>query len=89
MLRCKIIAYSASAFLLMFSAAEAHIVCHGNAQVVQGREILTPYCGDNTIAAAARASGMRVSDAEVRNDPTTKDDICRWLRGDSSVRSDC
>jgi hypothetical protein len=30
-----------------------------------------------------------VSNAEVRNDPATKDDICHWLRSDARVRPEC
>jgi hypothetical protein len=87
--RCSIIAYSVSALLLTFSAAQAHITCDGEYQVVEGHEIFTPYCGDNKVAAVARKDGMAVSDAAVRNNPATKDDVCRWLRSDKSLRPEC
>ena len=32
---------------------------------------------------------MRVSDAEVRNNPSKKDEICRWIGFDNRIRSYC
>jgi hypothetical protein len=89
MFRCHILASAAAALLLTCGVAQAHIVCHGEYQVVEGQEIETPYCGDNHVAAIARRHGMEVSNAEVRNDPATKDDICHWLRSDARVRPEC
>ena len=42
------------------SAALAHIVCHDDFQVVNGREIATPYCQDNTLAQVSRGIGLRL-----------------------------
>lgn len=89
MFRCHIVASAAAALLLTCGAAQAHIVCHGEYQVVEGQESETPYCGDNHVASVAGEHGMKVSNAEVRNDPATKDDVCRWLRGDARVRPEC
>jgi hypothetical protein len=92
MFATKIIATCASALLLTaatFGAAEARIACDGDYQIVQGHEIYTPYCGDNRVAAKARAAGDRVTNSEVRNDPAFKDDLCRWMRGDKSLQVDC
>jgi hypothetical protein len=71
------------------SAAFAHIVCHDDFQVVNGREIATPYCQDNTLAQVSRAYGRRVSDAEVRNNPGLKDELCRNFGSDIRVKSAC
>ena len=71
------------------SAAFAHIVCHDDFQVVNGREIATPYCQDNTLAQVSRAYGRRVSDAEVRNNPGLKDELCRNFESDIRVKSAC
>jgi hypothetical protein len=89
MLRCHMIAYSVAVLLLTYSAAEARIVCDGDFQVVNGREIYTPYCGDNKVAATARKDGMKVTNGEVRGDPATKSDICQWLRSDKSLNPEC
>ena len=89
MFRCHILASAATALLLTCGVAQAHIICHGEYQVVEGQEIETPYCGDNHVAAIARDHGMKVSNANVRNDAATKDEICHWLRGDARVRPEC
>ncbi len=70
-------------------AADAGIVCHEGYQVVQGQEISTPYCNDNYVAAVARLRGIRVSDAEVRNDPSKKDAVCRFIGGDTRISNYC
>src|SRR5215467_13515098 len=71
------------------STANAHIVCHDDFQVVNGQEIATPYCQDNTLASVARAGGRRVSDAQVRNNPGLKDELCRNFGTDIRVKSAC
>ena len=70
-------------------AAYAHIVCDGDFQVVNGREIATPYCQDNTLAQVSRGYGRRVSDTEVRNNPGPKDKLCRNFGSDILVKSAC
>jgi hypothetical protein len=69
-------------------SAQARIICRDGYQLVNGQEISTPYCNDNYVAAIARKHGMKVSDAEVRNNPGTKDEICRWL-SNNEIRSYC
>ena len=71
------------------SAALAHIVCHDDFQVVNGREIATPFCQDNNLAQVSRAYGRRVSGAEVRNNPGLKDELCRNFGSDIRVKSAC
>ena len=82
------IALIATTVGLLPISAQAGIVCRDGYQVVNGQEISTPYCGDNYVAAIARKHGMKVSDAEVRNNPATKDEICRWL-SNNEIRSYC
>jgi hypothetical protein len=71
------------------SAAFAHIVCHDDFRVVNGREIAAPYCQDNTLAQVSRAYGRRVSDAEVRNNPGLKDELCRNFGSDIRLKGAC
>ncbi len=69
--------------------AEARIVCHDGFQVVNGREISTPYCNDNYLAAVARQYGVKATDAGVRNNPSLKDQICRLAGSDIRIKSYC
>ena len=52
----------AAALVACGAPAEAHIVCHDGFQVVNGREISTPYCNDNYLAAVARQYGVKATD---------------------------
>ena len=65
------------------------ITCHGDYQVVNGQEISAPFCRDNALAAVARESGFHVSDAEIRNNPAKKEEVCRYLRSDIRVHTAC
>ncbi len=58
-------------------------------QIVQGNPIATPYCQDQLLARVARQYGLRVSDAEVRNNPNTKRRICRFVGRDIRVQPTC
>jgi hypothetical protein len=82
-------ALSVAVFAGLGTAAQAHIVCHEGYQVVEGQEISTPYCNDNYVAAVARDRGAKVSDAQVRNNPAKKDEICRWIGGDTRLAGYC
>ena len=88
-MRYKFLSAIAALTVPLSSAAYAHIVCHNDFQVVNGREIATPYCQDNTLAQVSRGYGRRVSDAEVRNDPGLKDELCRYFGSDIRVKSAC
>ncbi len=79
----------ALAILAISSSRTFAITCHGNYQVVAGNEISTPYCRDNALAAVARQYGYRVSDAEIRNNPSRKEEVCRALRDDNRVYTAC
>jgi hypothetical protein len=75
---------------LVATATSAQAIrCNGSYQVVNGHEISTPYCRDNALAAVARAHGFDVSDSTIRNNPTRKSEICRWIGSDIRTRPAC
>ena len=88
-MRYKFLSVIAALAVTLSGTAYAHIVCHDDFQVVNGREIATPYCQDNTWAQVSRGYGRRVSDAEVRNNPGLKDELCRNFGSDIRVKSAC
>jgi hypothetical protein len=53
------------------------IDCNGPWQTVDGQQIATPYCEDNYLGQIARASGLRVSNVEIRQNPNKKGEVCR------------
>lgn len=75
---------------LALPAQAAGIVCREGYQVIRGgEEISTPYCRDNYLAQLARRSGMKVSDAEVRNSPLKKREICRFIGSNIEAQPAC
>lgn len=69
---------------------EARIRCNGPWQIVPGvGEISTPYCEDSNLASVARTYGIRVSAAEIRNNPATKSRVCRMIGYDNRVSGAC
>lgn len=80
--------FATCATVLLASPALA-IKCNGNFQIVNGEEISTPFCRDNALAAVARESGYRITDAEMRNNPSRKEEICLHLRSDIRVHPAC
>lgn len=73
---------------LVFPVSAA-IKCNGNYQVVNGSEISTPYCRDNQLARLGRKSGFKYSDREIRNSPSAKRELCRYMRSDIEVQTAC
>ncbi|MBU1211326.1 MAG: hypothetical protein KJ587_08645 [Alphaproteobacteria bacterium] len=71
------------------TAAEAKIRCDGPWQIVQGNKISTPYCGDNYLAQVARGYGSNVSARAIRENPSTKREICQWIGHDPKVQDIC
>lgn len=69
--------------------AEAKIRCEGQWQIVQGNKIATPYCGDNYLASVARGYGSKVSARAIRQNPSKKQEICRWIGHDPRVQDIC
>lgn len=70
------------------SSARA-IECDEDYQIVEGRPISTPYCRDNYLAAVARTYGHKVSDSTIRNNPSRKEEICRFIGSDIRVHTAC
>jgi hypothetical protein len=73
----------------MAGPASAAMKCRDDYQVVQGREISTPYCADNYLARVAREYGVKVSDAAIRNNPNKKSEVCRFIGHDPRVKENC
>jgi hypothetical protein len=71
------------------SPAAARIECRGNFQVTKYGMISTPYCEEENIARVARTYGMKVTGAQVRNDPLKKVYLCQIIGGDSRLKGSC
>jgi hypothetical protein len=69
------------------SASASAIECEEDYQIVQGQPISTPYCRDNYLASVARKYGFKVSDAAIRNNPSRKEEICRYIGSDIRVQT--
>lgn len=82
------ICFFAIAFAASATSASA-IECNEDYQIVQGRPVSTPYCRDNYLAAVARTYGYRVSDTTIRNNPSRKEEICRYIGSDIRVQTAC
>ncbi len=76
-------------FTALLSSPALAITCQGDYQVVGGQRISTPYCRDGVLAAVARASGFRVSDAAVRLQAGKKSELCRYLNSDIRAQPAC
>jgi hypothetical protein len=74
---------------LCVTPAEAKIRCKGIFQVNKSGLVSTQICRDREIARVARSYGWRVSDAEVRNKPLKKVEICQALGGDTRLQGAC
>ena len=69
--------------------AEAGIKCQGRYQVVEGRLLATPYCGDAMLGKVARQAGMNVSDNAMRWDESAKEQACRLVGTDIRISDVC
>lgn len=75
---------------LTWAGPEANAIeCHEGYQRIRGNYVATPYCGDNYLASVARSYGSRVSNAEVRNNPSKKAEICRFIGHDIRIQHLC
>jgi hypothetical protein len=70
-------------------SAEGAIKCRNGYQIVNGSEIATPYCQDNLVAQVARQYGFKASEAEVRNNPNYKRELCRFVGRDNRLTTAC
>jgi len=89
MLRYAPIAVVALMPVLIAVPANAKIACSQGFQTVSGQQISTPYCQDKYLAEVARVYGIRVSDAEIRNNPNTKRNVCQLIGRDNRVFIAC
>lgn len=71
------------------SAAPDAIECRDNYQIVNGQPISTPFCRDGYLAKVARQYGFKTSAATIRNDPSRKAEICRYVGDDIRVQNTC
>jgi DNA-binding IclR family transcriptional regulator len=69
--------------------AEARIKCVGGNQIVNGSPIATPYCQDELVAKVARERGVKVSAAEIRNNPNLKRNVCQHVGRDNRIYIAC
>ncbi len=67
----------------------ARIRCDGDFQIVEGREVATPYCSDQSLVRVAREHGDDVSGRDVRANPGLKAGVCRFVGSSPSISSDC
>lgn len=89
MKRLLTLSIAGTVIIAMAGSADARIRCNDDYQIVQGREIHTPYCADNYLAKVAREYGFRVSNSEIRNNPNRKSEICRVIGDDIRVQDNC
>lgn len=75
--------------LLLALPAEARIACKNGYQMVNGTPLATPYCQDNLVGEVARQYGIKVSDAEIRNNPNTKRYVCQMIGRDNRTYMAC
>jgi hypothetical protein len=73
-----------------FGASSAKAIeCKEDYQIVQGQPISTPYCRDGYLAQVAREYGFKTSPAAIRNNPSRKEEICRFIGTDIRVQTAC
>lgn len=69
--------------------AAAYIVCEDSYQLVNDSWIATPYCEDEYLARVANSYGDFVSPPAIRNNPSTKEEVCRLVGNDIRVDDIC
>lgn len=69
--------------------AEAAIRCSNGFQIVNGSPIATPYCQDALVAQVAQEHGLKVSAAQIRNNPNLKRNVCQYVGRDNRVHIAC
>jgi hypothetical protein len=79
----------AGSSLLVATQSALAIQCKDDYQIVQGRPISTPYCRDGYLARVAREYGFKTSAEAIRNNPSRKAEICRFVGNDIRVQTAC
>jgi hypothetical protein len=83
------LAVLAGAFLLTAATSASAIECREDYQIVQGQPISTPYCRDGYLAKVAREYGFKTTAATIRNNPSRKEEVCRFVGNDIRVQTAC
>lgn len=65
------------------------IECWEDYQIVQGQPISTPFCRDGYLAKVAREYGFKASAEAIRNNPSRKEEVCRYIGNDIRVQTAC
>lgn len=78
-----------AATLAVPDRAVARIQCRGNFQMSKYGPIATPYCEEEQIAIVARSYGMKVTGAQVHNDPLKKVYLCQTIGDDVRLKGSC
>jgi hypothetical protein len=78
-----------SSLLIAAATSASAIECKEDYQIVQGQPISTPYCRDGYLAQVAREYGFKTSAEAVRNNPSRKEEICRYIGNDIRVQTAC
>lgn len=79
-----------TASLLITAAPSASAIeCQDDYQIVQGQPISTPYCRDGYLAKVAREYGFKASAEAIRNNPSRKEEVCRYIGNDIRVQTAC
>ena len=76
-------------FLVAAVTSASAIECREDYQIVQGQPISTPYCRDGFLAKVANEYGFKTSAATIRNNPSRKEEICRFIGTDIRVQTAC
>ena len=79
----------AGSFLVAAATSASAIECQEDFQIVQGQPISTPYCRDDYLAQVARQYGFKTTAQAVRNNPSRKEEICRFIGSDIRVQTAC
>ncbi|MFM7084514.1 MAG: hypothetical protein ACKOW3_05870 [Hyphomicrobium sp.] len=79
------------ALLLTFflSSPALALKCVKDTQVVNGQLLHSPYCADEYLAQVARGYGIKVTSAQLRNNPNLKKSVCRTVFTDIRVSLIC
>lgn len=75
--------------VLAAAPAEAKIACNKGFQSVSGQPVATPYCQDSYVGEVARAYGIKVTDAAIRENPNLKRHVCQQIGRDNRVYLAC
>lgn len=71
------------------TSSSARPICRDGYQIIDGRKLVTPYCSDAYLAQVAREFGTKISAREIRNNPSTKREVCEFVGQDIRVKPIC